>query len=121
MEDAQNPDNWDFWICSSTYNDYISHKLESWFDTSRGFVTGQNQAFLADSELNNLLTTASSAETYSDDANDALLSYVLDHSYVYPICYGMSYNAWDPGFASVYQDAYSGNYDNYYASVFYLD
>ena len=121
MQEAQDPDNWDFWICSSTYNDYISHKLESWFDTSRGFVTGQNQAFLVDNELNNLLTRASSAETYSDEANDALLTHVLDHSYVYPICYGMSYNAWDPRFASVYQDAYSGNYDNYYASDFYFD
>ncbi len=121
MEDAQNPDNWDFWICSSTYNDYISRKLESWFDTSRGFAAGCNQAFLVDSELDEMLETAGSVDGYSDEANDALLTYVLEKAYVYPVCFSMSYSAWSPVYASVYSDPYDGTFDAYGACDFYLD
>ncbi|MCD7833451.1 MAG: ABC transporter substrate-binding protein [Lachnospiraceae bacterium] len=56
-----------------------------------GYTTGTNGVFVADEELQTLYETANAASTYNTESVTALLEYVDEMDYVYPMYYSYTY------------------------------
>ncbi|MCD7835010.1 MAG: ABC transporter substrate-binding protein [Lachnospiraceae bacterium] len=56
-----------------------------------GYTTGANGVFVTDEQLQELFETANAASTYSTETVTALLEYVDEMDYVYPMYYSYTY------------------------------
>ena len=89
-DEVADPTKWDIYLYKSRNQKPAACKLQDFLDANYGVAEGKNLAQVEDPKLQEMIETATGADTYSKENTDALMQYVIDNGYVYSTFYPLS-------------------------------
>lgn len=89
-EEVEDPTKWDIYICKSRNQKPAVCKLQDFVDVNYGPMKGKALSFVEDPVLQEKINVAANIDTYSAEATDDVMQYIIDNGYLYCAAYPLS-------------------------------